>query len=87
MLYALEWQALPCDIQRDIMLIIHRSQNGSGLKLGPFGNCINRETFKLVHLVRAFSIPIHLFKKNIIYFLQSTNKIYTFVMFLLNFFE
>lgn len=85
MLYELEWQALPSDTQKDIMLIINRSQNGSGLKLGPFGNCINRETFQLVNLPNTLQISCSI--KTFFHLLQATNKTYTFVMFLLNFFE
>lgn len=43
-----KWEVLPADIQKDIMLSINRNQSGNGLKIGPFGSCINRESFKLV---------------------------------------
>lgn len=48
MLYQTNWEVLPPKIQMFIMLLIHRKQNERGLKLGPFGVGINRETFKLV---------------------------------------
>lgn len=48
MLYEVEWELLPTDIQSSIMLIIRRNQYGNGLKFGPFENYINRETFRMV---------------------------------------
>lgn len=48
MLYEAKWEDLPINIQKVIMLIIHRKQNEEGLSLGPFGHGINRETFKVV---------------------------------------
>lgn len=56
MLYGVQWEVLPTDIQMVIMLIINRNQNGCGLKFGPFGNCINRETFKIVRLTSIRAI-------------------------------
>lgn len=48
LLYGVEWEILPTDIQMVIMLIINRNQNGLGLKFGPFGK-INRKSFKMVY--------------------------------------
>lgn len=53
-LYEIEWDVLPPNIQRIIMLLIHRKQNEPGLKLGPFGTGINREIFKLVRYSHNF---------------------------------
>lgn len=48
MLYQTNWEVLPTNIQKVIMLLIHRKQSERGLKLGPFGVGISRESFKLV---------------------------------------
>lgn len=50
MLYETKWEILPIDIQKVIMLLIHRKQNEEGLSLGPFEIGINRESFKLVRI-------------------------------------
>lgn len=47
-LYNIEWWVLPLDLQKDIMHLINRKQNVNGIKLGPFGTCINRDVFKIV---------------------------------------
>lgn len=85
MLYETKWEILPIDIQKVIMLLIHRKQNERGLSLGPFGAGINGETIKLVRNLR-FNASIE-FQKIFSSFFQATNKIYTFVMFLRRFFE
>lgn len=38
------------------MLLVHRKQNERGLKLGPFGVGINRESFKLVFKYKSYAI-------------------------------
>ena len=48
MFYEIKWEILPPNVQKVIMLLIHRKQNERGLSLGPFGMGINRESFKLV---------------------------------------
>lgn len=106
MLYGTKWEVFPPKIQKIIMLLIHRKQSERGLKLGPFGVGINRESFKLViafflNLFKLYQYKICLEKvlvSIISYshehncylrsiFFQSTNKIYTFIMFLVNFFN
>lgn len=47
-IYQVEWETLPLDIQKDIMHLINQKQNVSGIKLGPFGMGINRDIFKVV---------------------------------------
>lgn len=63
MLYDIEWQVLPVDLQRDVMHLINQKQNVSGISLGPFGYGINREVFKIVSLflkpnIRLYSLSI-----------------------------
>lgn len=48
MYYEVKWEVLPVNIQKAIMLLIHRKQNERAFKMGPFGVGINRELFKLV---------------------------------------
>ncbi|XP_031632001.1 uncharacterized protein LOC116346201 [Contarinia nasturtii] len=59
--YDVEWYALPVELQRDLMLVIHKKQHGIGLSIGPFAT-INMECLAVI-----------------------TNKIYSMVMFLINF--
>lgn len=99
MLYKIKWEVLPPKIQKFIMLLIYRSQNERGLKLGPFGAGINRAYFKLVIGFLYFTLKKILLNQNVLessarltfnfyfIFFQSTNRIYTFIMFLINFFN
>lgn len=43
-------------VQKVIMLLMHRKQNEEGLRLGPFGIGINRESFNLVSIYDSIEI-------------------------------
>lgn len=62
MLYQTNWEILPNNMQKVIMLIIHRKQSERGLSLGPFGLGINRESFELVNT--QFLSKLHFFTLN-----------------------
>lgn len=75
-----EWYKMPVEFQKDFILLILRKQNGATFTVGPFG-VINRELFSDV-----INFTLLLFKriKRIIY-LQISKKIYTLLMFLMNY--
>lgn len=56
MLYQIKWEILPINIQKAVMLLIHRKQNERGLSLGPFAMGVNRESFKLVRIQILFKL-------------------------------
>lgn len=74
-------------------MLIHRKQNEAGLSLGPLNQSITRESFKDVRMPYSYyfmGLDKYLFvNMDFISFFnfQSTNKIYTFVMYLRNFFH
>lgn len=49
MLCEFNWYNLPKDLQKDVMHLINRMQNGVKLTVGPLGS-VNREFFKLVRV-------------------------------------
>lgn len=59
MLYETKWEVLPINIQKVIMLLIHRKQNEEGLKMGPFDIGINRESFKMVRIYSFSTLQLH----------------------------
>lgn len=85
-LYNTQWYNLPLKYQLDIMHMINRKQNGVTINIGPFGS-IDRELFKIVghhqFITEKHSHTFHSIA--ICLFLQITNKVYSFVMFLRNF--
>ncbi|XP_031619257.1 uncharacterized protein LOC116338265 [Contarinia nasturtii] len=62
-LYDTKWYALPVEVQKNLIPLIHQKQNSRGLSIGPFIK-INIECFGII-----------------------SKKIYSFIMFLLNFYQ
>lgn len=48
MLYDINWEVFPLDIQKTNMYLIYRKQNVKGPSMGRFGVTINRELFNIV---------------------------------------
>lgn len=42
--YDTNWYMFPTEVQKDLMLVIHKKQHGLGLSIGPFAK-INKECF------------------------------------------
>lgn len=77
-----EWYKLPVELQKDFQILLGQKQNSATLSAGPLGK-IKLELFTDVQLIDV-SIESKINQRNLFYF-QISKRIYSFLMYLINF--